>query len=354
MSGVNLDQLHQSTLGIYENLVEQFNPGLQRLVALGNIYSQAFQALAATSEEYFNALGWMGEQALHTLSSRSLGDVIIQIAESQRKLTNEVEGMFCRFHGEVLREMENNVRLDKDFITGSRRRYEMEVRSQASARRGGHQDGGEYTHFLRESQRDALKEEERRYRFLAEKHCNFSLSIAHLMNKTGGSLQQRAEEWMDHVNETRGSRPRTPSRMEQELMMGQREEKRGQQWMGREEQPLGRMPSRGPSPQPLRSRSGSLGDGLSGGRQMWAVVTCAPSSNPTLLDFTKGDAITVLVPEPRNGWLYGRAENSARQGWFPASYVETLEQTLSPPPSTYVHTLKTNTTTTTTITTITT
>ncbi|XP_041939041.1 brain-specific angiogenesis inhibitor 1-associated protein 2-like protein 2 [Alosa sapidissima] len=333
MSSVNLDQLHRSTLGVYESLLDQFNPGLQRLVALGKTYIQAFQALSSTSEEYFHALGKMGEQALHTLSSRSLGDVIIQIAESQRRLTNELDGMFRWFHSEVLREMENNVKLDKDFIAGSRRRYEMEVHNHASAldrqQRRGHQDVVEYTHFLRDSQKDALKEEERRYRFLAEKHCNLSLTIAQLMNKMGGALHQRAQEWGDCVNETRASRPRTPSRMEQ---MGMREEERGQQWTKREEPSLGRIPSRGPSPVPMRSRSGSLGDGLGGGRLMRAVVSCAPSPNPTLLDFSMGDAITVLVPEPRNGWLYGKGQNSPRQGWFPASYVEPLDQ--APRPST--------------------
>lgn len=45
------------------------------------------------------------------------------------------------------------------------------------------QDGSEYVNFLRECQKDALKEEERRYRFLAEKHCGLTQSIAHLMNK---------------------------------------------------------------------------------------------------------------------------------------------------------------------------
>lgn len=109
-------------------------------------------------------------------------------------------------------------------LQNSRRRYEMEVRNQATAlerqmRRGVPQvravcdpsqmalqmsflikkkrknndddvdgdvcvqDGSEYVNFLRESQKDALKEEERRYRFLAEKHCGLTQSIAYLMNK---------------------------------------------------------------------------------------------------------------------------------------------------------------------------
>ncbi|XP_026853863.2 brain-specific angiogenesis inhibitor 1-associated protein 2-like protein 2 [Electrophorus electricus] len=330
MSVLNSDQLHRSTLGIYVTLMEQFNPNLQSLVALGNNYIQAFQALAVTSEAYFTALAKMGEQALQTMSSHLLGNILIQISESQRRLTTELEGVFSWFYNEVLREMENNVRLDKDYISASRRRYEMEVRNQATAlerqlRRGGSKDGSEYVQFLRESQREALKEQERRYRFLAEKHCGLTQSIVYLINKTGGGLQQRAEGWREQVNQTRVSRPHTPSRLEDNMVDFQ-----GHSWA---EQPLGRVPSRGPSPQPVRSRSSSFGEslGVGGARIMRALVPHSSSSNPTLLSFSRGETITVLVSAPQNGWLYGRSENSARQGWFPAEYVGPIEDTLRPP-----------------------
>lgn len=52
------------------------------------------------------------------------------------------------------------------------------------------QDSGEYVQFLRKSHADALKEEERRHRFLAEKHCGLIQSIAHLMNKVHGWSQR--------------------------------------------------------------------------------------------------------------------------------------------------------------------
>ncbi|KAK2829467.1 hypothetical protein Q7C36_017457 [Tachysurus vachellii] len=331
MSGLNNDQLHRSTLGIYMTLMDQFNPSLQRLVVLGNNYIQAFQALAATSEDYFSALGKMGEQAMQTMPSRLLGDILIQISENQRRLTSELAGVFHWFHNEVLQEMENNSRLDKDFIFDSKRRYEMEVRNQAMAlerqlRRGGSQDGNEYVQFLKESHRDAQREQERRYRFLAEKHCGLTQSIVYLMNKTGNSLQQRAEGWKEQVNQTRGStsRPGTTSKLDYMDV-----EDQGQGWA---EQPLGRVPSRGPSPQPTRSRSSSFGElrGLGAGRMMRALVPHHPSSNSTLLPFSKGETITVLVKEPRNGWLYGCSESTTRQGWFPAAYVGTLEESRLP------------------------
>ncbi|KAJ8345739.1 hypothetical protein SKAU_G00299320 [Synaphobranchus kaupii] len=299
------------------------------LVSLGNSYVQAFQALATTSEAYFSALSKMGEQALTSMSSSSLGDVLIQISESQRRLTAELDGVFRWFHNEVVQDMENNVRLDKDYILSSRRRYEVEVRNQATSlerqlRRGAYrelQDGSDYVQFLKQSQRDALQEEERRYRFLAEKHCGLTQSILYLMKKTGGSLQQKAEGWRDRVDETRAPRPRTPSRLEQE--MGIREEERDQRWAGREDLPVGRVPSRAPSPQLSRSRPSSPGGSLGGAwaRPMQAVVPHAPSNNPTMLPFSRGEMIMVMVKEPRNGWLYGRVESSQRPGWFPAAYA---------------------------------
>nr|XP_029512140.1 brain-specific angiogenesis inhibitor 1-associated protein 2-like protein 2 [Oncorhynchus nerka] len=170
MSGANSDQLHRSTLSVYANLMEQFNPGLQTLVTLGNSYVKAFQALAVTSEAYFSAVAKMGEQALHTLSSRSLGDVLVQISETQRRLTAEMEGVIRWFQVEVLQAMEKNVKLDEEYIDGSRRVYELEVRNQAEAlerqlRRGAFRDSlehSEYMQYLRQSQHDIMKEEERR------------------------------------------------------------------------------------------------------------------------------------------------------------------------------------------------
>ncbi|XP_057203221.1 brain-specific angiogenesis inhibitor 1-associated protein 2-like protein 2 isoform X2 [Triplophysa rosa] len=309
---------------IAQNIMEQFNPGMQKLAALGNGYIQAFQALAVTSETYFNALAKMGEQAMQSMSSRLLGDVLIQISENQRRLTSELEGVFRWFHSEVLQEMEHNVRLDKEYILASRRQYDMEVRNQATAlerqmRRGVPQDGGEYVRFLRESQKEALREEERRYRFLAEKHCGLTKSIAYLMNKTGGTLQSRSEGWKDLVNHTRESRPRTPSRLDDNVFVD---------GVNRLAEPLGRVPSRGPSPQPSRSNSIS---GLTGGRVMRALVSHPAAANPTLLPFNRGETISLLVQEPRNGWLYGRCDSSGRQGWFPAAYVGPADEPPGPP-----------------------
>ncbi|XP_026209235.1 brain-specific angiogenesis inhibitor 1-associated protein 2-like protein 2 [Anabas testudineus] len=319
MSGMNSDQLHRSTLGVYSSLMDEFNPSLQKLVLMGNSYVQAFKDLAVTSEAYFNTLSKIGERAFHTTSSRSIGDVLIQLSENQRRLTLELEGVFRWFSVEVLQEMDNNIRLDQDYISGSRRHYEMAVHNQRQLRRGTSQvyPQDEYVQFLRQSHEEALKEEERRYRFLAEKHCGLIQSIAHLMNKTVGSLQQRADDWTSEVNATRQleARPRSTSLSS---TVGMKEEDFRK---SREEMPLGSIPSRAPSPQGSISRSAG-----GGGRSMRALAAHQPAgSNPTLLPFTRGEIITVLVQQARNGWLYGRADSSGRQGWFPSSFVEQMD-----------------------------
>ncbi|XP_068575116.1 BAR/IMD domain-containing adapter protein 2-like 2 isoform X2 [Cebidichthys violaceus] len=290
MSGMNSDQLHRSTLRIYSSLMDEFNPSLQELVSLGNSYAHAFQ-----------------------------GNVLIQISESQRRLTVELDGVFRWFSMEVLQEMDTNIRLDKDYISGSRKHYEMEVHDQSAAlerqlRRGDNQDCSEYMQFLRERHNEALKEEERRYRFLSEKHCGLIQSIAHLMNKTGGSLQQTADAWTEEVDGTRGPEARRPTAVVNSMGMKEKETRRS-----REQLPLGNVPSRAPSPQGSISRP-------TGGRSTRALVAHQPGgSNPTLLPFSRGEMITVLVQQPRNGWLYGRADSSSREGWFPVTYVEALD-----------------------------
>ncbi|KAG7505666.1 brain-specific angioproteinsis inhibitor 1-associated 2 2 [Solea senegalensis] len=323
---MNGDQLHRSTLAIYSNLTDDFNPSIQKLVSLGDGYVHAFKALAVRSEAYFNALLKIGEKALHTESSRSLGGVLIQISANQKRLTAELDGLFRWFSGEVLQKLDNNTRLDRDYISDSRDQYEMEVHNQTAGlgrypRRGGNQDS-EFVQFLRESHAAALTEEERRYRFLAEKHCGLIQSLADLMNKLGVSLQQKADDWAEEVGATRQLEDRRPSAVDNTFAMRSEDVRQI-----REELPLGKIPSRAPSPQGSISHAkGESVGGGAGGRSTRALVAHQPAaSNPTLLPFSKGEMITLLVQQARNGWMFGRAERSSRQGWFPASYVEAVD-----------------------------
>ncbi|CAG5897537.1 unnamed protein product [Menidia menidia] len=338
MSRTDSDHLHRSTLGIYSSLTDEFNPHLQKLVLLGNSYAQAFKALVVTSGDYFNALSKIGEKAFYTMSSHSLGNVLIQISESQQRLTLEMEDLFRQFSREVLQQMDNNAQLDRDYILGSRVQYEKEVHNRM--RRGTNQDYTECMHFLRESHGEALGEEERRYRFLAERHCGLIQSIAQIMNKTGRSLQQRVDAWTKEINATRQSDTRDAASLGNTMGMREDELRRSL-----EEQPLGNIPSRAPSPQGSISRfsadsaggggrrGGGGGGGGGGQRALRARVAHEPpGSNPTLLPFSKGQLITALVQQPRNGWLYGQTDNGSRTSTLRSSSNMNNQPPPPPPP----------------------
>ncbi|MBZ3872517.1 Brain-specific angiogenesis inhibitor 1-associated protein 2-like protein 2 [Sciurus carolinensis] len=81
-----------------------------------------------------------------------------------------------------------------------------------------------------------------------------------------------------------------------------------------------------------RSRSNSFGErpggGVGGGgaRRVRALVSHSEGANHTLLRFSAGDVVEVLVPEAQNGWLYGKLEGASASGWFPEAYVKPLEE----------------------------
>uniref|UniRef100_G3Q8K9 BAR/IMD domain containing adaptor protein 2 like 2b n=1 Tax=Gasterosteus aculeatus TaxID=69293 RepID=G3Q8K9_GASAC len=386
MSGSTSDQLHRSTLTVYLNLMETFNPGLQNLVALGNSYVMAFQGLAEQVVMFLKKGLFFTSTEICELSCCLSGDVLVQISETQRRLTAEMEGVFRWFQIEVLQAMEKNVQLDEEYIDGSRRVYELEVRNQAEAlekqlRRGAYRDSlltanssptvtpenTEYMTYLRQSQQEILKEEERRYRFLAEKHCGLTQSLLFLINKrvslrglsdVPSSLlsdrsfspaegrQMEGEGQRDPGVQASDPYPRGPGGSGTRLhstsdVSGPPAAAQGSKrsevtmtpcktpWPSLMPPPC--LPPAAPSPLPSRSRSGSVGEspGPGGGRAMRALVSHPSSSNPKLLPFSRGEAVTVLVVEPRNGWLYGRTDSSLRQGWFPAAYVSPVEDSSS-------------------------
>lgn len=70
-----------------------------------------------------------------------------------------------------------------------------------------------------------------------------------------------------------------------------------------------------------RSRSNSFGErpggagggggGGGGARRVRALVSHSEGANHTLLRFSAGDVVEVLVAEAQNGWLYGKLEGSS-------------------------------------------
>ncbi|KAJ8013476.1 hypothetical protein DPEC_G00030190 [Dallia pectoralis] len=76
-------------------------------------------------------------------------------------------------------------------------------------------------------------------------------------------------------------------------------------------------------------RSSSMAAGLekNGRTRVQAIFSHAAGDNSTLLSFSEGDVITLLVPEARDGWHYGENEKNKMRGWFPFSYTRVVPET---------------------------
>ncbi|XP_037547221.1 brain-specific angiogenesis inhibitor 1-associated protein 2 [Nematolebias whitei] len=75
-------------------------------------------------------------------------------------------------------------------------------------------------------------------------------------------------------------------------------------------------------------RSSSMAAGLerNGRTRVQAIFSHAAGDNSTLLSFSEGDVITLLVPEARDGWHYGENEKTRMRGWFPFSYTQVISE----------------------------
>ncbi|XP_072348287.1 BAR/IMD domain-containing adapter protein 2-like 2 isoform X2 [Scyliorhinus torazame] len=330
---LSAEQAYRSTLNTYQNITEQFNPGLQNLVFLGTNFIRAFRMLATAANAYFVAVGKFGEQALQTSTSQTLGQVLLQMTDTQRQLGNDLEVIFRRFNDDLLREMDRNMQLDVEYITDSKRRFEMEHRKRTEVlgsanaelqrlermRSTQARDMQEKIYnlesnmevFLKNSYRQALAEERRRYRFLAEKHFHLTYQFLSFYSKNEDSISRcsyvaspqpsRRELNGAELTPYPHSNPREP-------------EKRN---------PAMRSGSDG-----HLSRTGSLGEKINAMKnpRVQAIASHSAGANQTMLSFEKGNIIAILVPEAKNGWLYGKREGTPKQGWFPCSFVRPLEE----------------------------
>ncbi|XP_078094506.1 BAR/IMD domain-containing adapter protein 2-like 2 [Mustelus asterias] len=371
---LSADQIYRSTLNTYQNITDQFNPGLQNLVFLGSNFVKAFRMLATAANVYFVAVGRFGEQALQTSTSQTLGQVLLQMTDTQRQLSNDLEVIFRRFNDELLREMDRNMELDVEYITDSKRRFEMEHRKRTEVLGGANaelrrlermrstqaRDMQEKIYnlesnmevFLKSSYRQALAEERRRYRFLAEKHFHLSYQFLSFYNKAQETLHNKVPGWKEHTSPvTSGNRsgrasPRASSTgmalSPNEDIISRcsyiaspqpvRRELNGAELISyphsNHRQTEERDPSMRSGSDGHLSRSGSLGDKINAmnSPRVQAIASHSAGSNQTMLSFGKGDIIAILVPEAKNGWLYGKLEGTPKQGWFPCSFVRPLEE----------------------------
>ncbi|XP_019400455.1 PREDICTED: brain-specific angiogenesis inhibitor 1-associated protein 2-like protein 2 isoform X1 [Crocodylus porosus] len=387
-----MEESYRATISIYKSILEQFNPALVNLVYLGNNYLRAFHALSEAAEIYFKAIQKIGEQALQSSTSQILGQILMQMSDTQRLLNSDLEVVAQKFHVDLLQHMEKNTKLDMQFINDSRQRYELEYRRRAAnldkcmselwklertrdksawdMKENVRRLHSEMQAFISESQKAAELEEKRRYRFLAEKHQLLSNTFLQFYNKARGIIQNKVPLWKEQLEASHNlvsshSQSRlsalsssgylsgrlTPSHLEMQsqrplgdygsALAGQNSSTFSQESseMISSPQPeftqrtLQRSPSAGSLSTGQRSRCSSFGESIGGeGRgggnrlRVQAIVPHSTGTNRTLLQFNKGDVITVLMPDAQNGWLYGKLEGLSMCGWFPEAYVKPMEE----------------------------
>ncbi|XP_076412443.1 BAR/IMD domain-containing adapter protein 2-like 2 isoform X2 [Peromyscus maniculatus bairdii] len=383
-----MDQFYRSTMAIYKSIMEQFNPALENLVYLGNNYLRAFHALSEAAEVYFSAIQKIGEQALQSSTSQILGEILVQMSDTQRHLNSDLEVVVQTFHGDLLQHMEKNTKLDMQFIKESCQHYEIEYRHRAAnlekcmselwrmerkrdknareMKESVNRLHAQMQAFVSESKRAAELEEKRRYRFLAEKHLLLSSTFLQFLGRARGMLQNRVLLWKEQSEASRSpsrahspgllgptlgppypSGRLTPTRLDMPPRSlgeyGSPRSRQGSSSYGPEpaearsasqleldRRSLPRTPSASSlyASSTQRSRSNSFGERLggAGARRVRALVSHSEGANHTLLRFSAGDIVEVLVPEAQNGWLYGKLEGSSASGWFPEAYVKPLEE----------------------------
>ncbi|KAM5147791.1 BAR/IMD domain-containing adapter protein 2-like 2 [Mantella aurantiaca] len=372
-----MESIYTSTIGSYKKILGQFNPSLENLVYLGNNYLRALRALSDIAENYYNAIKKIGEQALQNSTCNGLGQVLIQMAESCKSASAGLNVVFQTLHGDIVQQIDKNTKLDMQFIHDSQNRYEMEYRQRAATldkcmseawkmerqrdrNLQNMKDKVNMLHsdmmsFVKESQRAAELEEKRRYRFLAEKHLLLCNSFMQYHSRGQTLLSVRVPTWKDQIDASRAqtttvtqnyasarsapnvrdSMNMTPRTVADVLSMVTRAESNEVRAAGDlTKRGLQRTTSNGSSAN-YRSRSNSFGEvavaavaaaaASTGSRKVQAIVDHVAKGNRTMLQFSKGDLITIMVPEARNGWLYGRLDSLSTTGWFPEAYVKSLD-----------------------------
>ncbi|XP_026172237.1 brain-specific angiogenesis inhibitor 1-associated protein 2-like protein 1a isoform X2 [Mastacembelus armatus] len=374
-------EVSKLTENTYKNVMEQFNPSLKNLVNLGKTYEKTVTVMTAAGKAYFDAVSKIGENAIVSPVSRELGVVLMEIAEAQMKVHNELDENFKRFRREIITNLEKKLEMDGKYMTATYKRYQLEHklkqdsldRSQTDLKKVRRKRQGkssskyevkenEYLQAVSSRQRDmqkfisdgckeALLEELRRFCFVADKHCMFCYQMSNFHEKAKETLAMKLHSWQEKCNDI-SNVPDTAVTMIEGLSTSPDQSPLVQHYnrnnmdsveppppppLKAQTSPLASMFD--PEPRsPLNSSSernsdqGSLGEGsLSRSPSQSSVIhmgrkirvrTVFPhmSANDTLLSFEDGDIINLLVHDEKDGWLYGELDKSGRRGWFPSSY----------------------------------
>ncbi|XP_069569612.1 brain-specific angiogenesis inhibitor 1-associated protein 2-like protein 1b [Brachyistius frenatus] len=388
----NVEDVSKITETTYKNVMEQFNPGLRNLVNLGKSYEKSVAAMTLAGKLYFDAVSKIGENAAVSPVSRELGVVLMEISEVHRKVHLELEENFKRFHREIIAELERKTDMDVKYMTATFKRYQMEhkmkqdslERSQSDLKKLRRKSQGKNANkyeskesecletltsrqmdmqlFIADGCKEALLEEKRRFCFLVDKHCMFSYQIVSFHDKARDILTAKLSSWQDQCNDAtdmpesvlsmiEGLRTTvsitplpspSPSRHSVNIVAPPAPPLKAHisplAGMFTQENNTSSVTSstknstdHGNSEESSLARSVSVATGLNNIVKRPRVRTIFPhtaGNNSTLLSFDEGDIIVLLIPDERDGWMYGELEKNGKRGWFPSSYCRALSEPL--------------------------
>ncbi|XP_051958956.1 brain-specific angiogenesis inhibitor 1-associated protein 2-like protein 1 isoform X2 [Xyrauchen texanus] len=381
------EDVNKLTESTYKNVMEQFNPGLRNLVSLGKSYDKSVSAMTFAGNEYFDAVSKIGENAAVSPVSRELGVVLMEIAQVHKKVHQEMEESFKRFHKDLITELEKKTDMDTKYMNATFKRYQSEHKlkqdtldkSQAELKKLRRKSQGKHMskyeikeneyletissretdmqRFIVEGCREALLEEKRRFCFLVDKHCAISDQFAAFHDKAKEILTVKLPSWQDKctdaskvsdtvISMTEGLQ--TPMTVIPEFSSNKENHLQPvvpppAPSLKAHTSPLANMFSQDIPKIPISSEQYSDQDSLDGnglfrstslssGMDMvkkTRVQTIFPhtaGNNETLLSFDHGEIITLLIQDERDGWLYGELEHTGQRGWFPSSYCQTYNE----------------------------
>ncbi|XP_056627293.1 brain-specific angiogenesis inhibitor 1-associated protein 2 isoform X4 [Triplophysa dalaica] len=382
------EEVHRITENVYKSIMEQFNPCLRNFVAMGKTYEKALSSVTFAAKGYFDALVRMGELASESHGSKDLGDVLFQMAEVHRQIQMQLEDMLKSFHNELLTELEKKVELDVRYLNAALKKYQMEHKSKGESlekcqaelkklRRKSQGSKNPSKYGDKEMQgRDLLTQKIPLWQQACadpNKLPERAMLLAQRMGSgaMGASSHHTYKSTLSISDPIPGAKP-LPVPPELAALMGNQHTrmmgaegvpiKNGtagvhggddyQRWMetrASQEKPSpathrhgaetfsNTLPVRKVAPVKPKNtlaetqtlpRSSSMAAGLerNGRTRVQALFSHAAGDNSTLLSFTEGDIITLLVPEARDGWHYGENEKNRMRGWFPFSYTRVIPE----------------------------
>uniref|UniRef100_A0A672S7H0 Brain-specific angiogenesis inhibitor 1-associated protein 2-like protein 1 n=1 Tax=Sinocyclocheilus grahami TaxID=75366 RepID=A0A672S7H0_SINGR len=329
------DEVNKLTESTYKNVMEQFNPGLRNLTNLGKSYEKAVSAMVLAGKQYFDAVSKIGENAAVSPVSRELGVILMEISDVHRKVNIELEENFRQFHREIIAELERKTDMDVKYMTCLETLTHRQMDMQK---------------FMADGCREALLEEKRRFCFLVDKHCTFSYQISNFHDKARELLTENLSTWQDKCGDATNVPDSVMSMIEglRTPVFNTPQASPALQRLNRansdamipappappQTSPLANMFNQETSRREEResdynnedsglSRSVSMATGLNHIDRRPKVRTIFPhksGNNNTLLSFEEGDIISLLIPDEKDGWLYGELQKNKQRGWFPSSY----------------------------------